>query len=442
MIVSLKEFSNTIAKISALVAGDKTIPGVMFRITDDSLHVCYHDGHKAFIEKVDAKIEESDVKGDIVVNYERLVDVVDACQPTGNLIVDNLEISFKNDDVMVIKAEKKIAEYESVDAEPEYRTYSVFEQSLKWMKADASIKVAILARMNYDSIFNADEVDDWETSEFKEVLGKISSEKNRRFYVSPKKGIAFVTNLAYLSCIPLKSEHSEPVVLTTNMAKSVADLLNKLDSSQDLLHIHTIDRKFCCIYTDDKKVGIMVEMSPVAQVDLTTLSTFRESKKYRNYQFTFVREVLKNVVDAAISAGNTDKTVLTFGKSEVGDETELRIVSQNSIASINNKYVVICVEVIGEDSEIEKLELPVSLKVLEEMLDKCQGDYVALDVDIDDNGVKCIRVAEIDMEKRKGVEGEIRARLGLGDNDVIPIEERINSRHEILGITHYAVSAK
>lgn len=441
MRVNIKEFTSALAKVSAFASGEKNVPGVLLDIEENSVKVCYSDGRKSVIEKLEAITCEDDKLEKIVLNYQRLVDIIGACQPSGKIFTEELEFIFDEKNTLIIRVEKKIAEQESADSDVVYRTCSVFDQAINWVPAGNDLKVAILSRMNYDSIFKSENPDQWETAVFRSILDKTSTEKGRIVYVSPKNSSAFVSNMAYLSCIPIEDGYGHPMVFNTAVSKSIYDIVGKL-SDYDKVTVHVIDRRYCCIHTEDNKVGIWVEMADATQMHITTLSRY-QSKGYRNYQLTFIKEVLKNVVNSAMSADKSDKTVLKFGDSKLEEGSkELKIASSNAGASVSNDYSVICTECLDPTSNIDKLELPISLKVLSDMLNKCDGDYVAIDVDIDEANTKCLRVADVDLSARHEADVEARDRLSIGVDEATPVEEKLAYRTKTLGVKHYTISAK
>ena len=89
MIIRLEEFTKAIAKIQAMASGEKTVPGIMLDISDDGVKVCYSDSRKALVEKVNATVEETDIKGKIVLAYSRVVSAITICQPSGRLKLKN-----------------------------------------------------------------------------------------------------------------------------------------------------------------------------------------------------------------------------------------------------------------------------------------------------------------------------------------------------------------
>jgi len=438
MILNIKELTGAVAKVSAFASGEKNVPGVLLDIREDELRVCYTDSRVAIVESIGVELEEGEIPNRLVVNYQRLVEVLAVCQPSGRIITERVAIRIEGDKTLRVIAEKKMEEVEADSDEVTFRTVSVASQTLGYDNLDVEpipMKYGVLARMDYGSIFEADNSDTWDVGVLRGILDNLSSEKGRTVYVSPKMATAFVSNTAYMSTIPVdEGSYTYPIVISTSVAKSLYDILGKTDA--DVVKVHHQGEKHACIHTEDDKVGIWFAMSVADKMHVATLSKYN-GKAYKNYQVTLIREVLKNVVDSAVSSDKADKTVLKFKKNDDGDMV-LKIDSLNAGASINNTYSVVCAGCIDKVGDIEKFELPVSLKLLGEILSKCSEDYVAIDVDVDENNTVNIRVADVSMEMRAEEEQSIRKELGEGVE--IPVEGLLDMRVKTLLTKHYTMS--
>ena len=88
MKVNVSKITNAVNKISDLVVGDKSVPGVMFDLSEGVLKVCYTDGNKSLIEELEVENEEGDKLGRVVVSYEQLSRALANCQPSGSIKID------------------------------------------------------------------------------------------------------------------------------------------------------------------------------------------------------------------------------------------------------------------------------------------------------------------------------------------------------------------
>lgn len=452
MKVEIGNITKAMSKISAFAANEKTATSLMLDIRDDTLRLCYTNGRKSVIEIVDIETEEGDIKDKIVVNYDIFNSIISACQPTGSIFVREIKMEFtdKANKIINVKAEKMIAEVESEDDEIEYRVISVFEQSISWVKHDENQKVARLSRKNYDAIFNKDNIDVWDIEELRKILTNLSIEKGKRIYVSPKNNCAFVSNTSYMGSMPLekeidrstdedeaKSKYKYAVVVDTSTAREVADILSKIDADIDEIYMHVEEYKFWHLFTPDGRVGISVDMVDADKNHLKMLKIYQD-KGYKNYQITMNKEVFLNIIKSAIDAGKMDKTVLKFGAfSGENDTVAIKLTSSDSNASIKNNYTVACSGCVDVNGDIDKLELPISLKVTYEILNLLEEDYIALDVHMDEQGIK-LRISDIDMSLRNMLDMEKE----VEDEDVSSTEFELKNRSKYLTTKYYCVSRK
>lgn len=404
MIVKLSEFTKAVAKIQAMASGEKTVPGIMLDISDDGVKVCYSDSRKALIEKIDAVVEDTDIRGKIVLDYGRVVSAITICQPSGRLSIEDLQFIFEPDGKVTLYADKLLL-VSSENGEDEYIKVSTFEQLLTWTEAGSSMRTAMLSRENYDSIFQpAGGYDEWDAEELKDILLKTSGEKGKQIYVSPKQGQAFVCNMAYVTTLPIELGYTFPIVIPTATGKCVADIINRLDA--DKLYLHVVEGKYCKVYVEDESFGMSFEIVPANRIHLNTLDRY-QGKSYNGVQLTFFKEVLQNVIKSAMAVSASEKVNLKLVKSEETGQVELLVVGSNTNASIENNYKVVTNgfnyeegDGITEDSVIKEFDIPISLKVLNDILVKCESDYIAFDVCHEENtNAKAIRISEIDLEK-------------------------------------------
>ena len=392
MRVALKDITSALAKVKGFTSDIKSISGVLFRVKENELDVCFSNGKKSIIEKIDAVNDSSDYIGDIVLSYNRIMDIIDVCQPTGKIFVDEVYMDFKENNIIVVKAQKKMVRVNK-DGEDVEKVISNFEQSISWVLPTDSLKYNMLTRMEYEDIFSEGEAfDTWNTQEFAGILAKTTSEKTKNTYFSSSRQCAFVVNLAYTLDINMTERINLNMAISSATAKALVDVLGKMGNDKDSITI-TSDGKYCNIYSEDKKVGMWFELSAPTKTDVDAIDRYRE-KEYKTYQMNFVTEALQNVIKSAITSDKMEKTSFRFVKDESG-QVSLEINSINSGASIKSNYDVACDKCVDETGTVEELELPVSLKVIESVLSNCKTDFVAFDVEVDEDEGKFIRISEV-----------------------------------------------
>ncbi len=413
MQVSVDKISQAIAKVRKFADGTKNVPGIMLDISGELMKVCYSDGKKSIIEKIDIQQDEPAIEGKIVVPYARITSVIDACQPSGPVYTSDLSICCENDNCLELSAVKKIKMQGKAEGEVEEKVVSKFAQKISYAKPESSVQYGILSRMDYESIFQGDKFDVWDIAEFKGVLAKTSKEKNRVVYISSSRKSAFISNLAHFTNIPVTSCDTSGMTIATNIGTALVDIVSKMNGSK--ISICTKDNRYCNIISEDEKVGVWFEMAPASKIDVATLERY-ESKQYTKYNLVFCKPALQNVIASAMSVDNNEKTIMSF-EQMVNGEVAIRISSNNG--SVDNSFNVILEDYKDRDNDMLGSKVPVGLAVLYSMIDNCEQPYISMDISVDDGGTY-IKISDITSA------------------ELTNTGERVYT----YGITHYTISAK
>lgn len=475
MILNIKKITGAINKISDIVSGEKQIPGVMFNISDNSVAVCYCDNHRAFVEKIDAVIEEGDLKTKIVFDYEPLVRAIGNCQPNGNIKVES--ISFKVvGNVMRLSADQMFrAEVGDNVVERKMGTKTM-DVPFSLVEGTSDRKVEMLNRMNYDSIFNVEsgDPDVWDRKTLINTLNTLSFEKARNIYMSAKIQKAFVINSGFTCAIPveralskedidaIKSEVAlsgdetqldaklkarkavvhKSVVISSNIAKTVASVLNRVNAEDEKIYMMAGDG-FISMFTGDDTVGIRVEQAKGSQMHIGSFERF-SGFDYRQYQMTFLREFLADSIKSALNSSKNEKTSFTFRDSETTPGAkEIVITCHNTGASINDTYFVTMDNLIDETGTLNNAVITISLKSFADMLSQLKSDLVGIDISFNSGDQVCMRLSEVNVEKVNDEWTKARKELGLPadkNSDIpTPISKKAEYRANTLDTCQYAL---
>ena len=431
MKVELEKITSAINKISDMTSGDKIIPGVMLKLSENKLEVCYSDGHKSLIETLPVETEETDKIGSVVVDFQQIYRAISNCQPSGIIKVSDIYFTYK-EKVITVSAEQLFDLKDNEGNVTETKKMGKKNMDLVWSEPDSSMKTAVLNRMNYDSIFESDAVaDEFDKAELIEALSKTSVEKGKQIYLSTKTQTIFVANQAHLTAVPLsgyevtqedmdiiRGELSEKGTLTDEayaeainakknrmhyavcvnqaISKALIGVLGK--TSADKVYLHTRD-KFCNIYIDseDERVGVWFEMSQASKAHIGTLERY-SALQYATYQTTFVRDFLADSIKSALNSTKSEKINFKFIQDD--DGIKLVISGGSSAASTSDVYNVLVERALSaEGNSIVDKEFSVSLKVFSDMLSQLKTERIALDFDSSAEGNTCIRLSEIDYAK-------------------------------------------
>lgn len=402
MQVSLEKLTQAMQKVRKFADDKKNVPGVMLDIDGDKMKVCYSDGKCAIVEIIDIVQDEAPIQGRIVTPYKRLMEIIESCQPSGVLLTSDFDIKFGEGNIMVISYAKKIrlAPKEVQEGEePQYeeKIVSKFTQKITYARPEDNIQYGVLSRMDYNSIFEGDDADIWSKDELRDVLARTSTEKSKTIYVSKVKKEAFVLNLAHVTDIPLTSCENHTMTIHTNIAGALVDILGKTKGSN--VSVYVKEDRYANIRSEDNTVGIWFEMSPASRTDVSTLDRYK-AKQYSSYSMWMLRAALLNVISCAMAVDNNEKTNIVFDSDDSGNPA-IKVASASGGQSIANDFTVLIEKYTDEVGDIASMKIPVSLKVLYDMLNNCNNHYISLDVAKDGEGTY-LRVQDLAQDEETG----------------------------------------
>lgn len=465
MKVSINKITNAVDKVTALASDMKSVPGILLTLTkkDESensgtLAVCFTDGHRSVIEKIDAEIESSDRLGSIAVEYTTFLRAIKNCTPSGMIKVSDVYIRFTTDGIINIEAEQYLQIMGDNGEVAGVKKMASAAMDVQWKEPGSDMKTSLLTRMKYDDIFDVDErdgsdgrearpainVDEYDRKELVDALNKTSVEKGRQIYFSVKSQKIFVANQAHLTALPVtgysidqatKDEIRGELSLAGNdseeafnaavaskvnrmhyslaipqvIAKALATILSKMTTDTVSLYV---EGKFCNIFVneDDEVVGIWFEMAQASKAHLGSFERYN-SLGYDSYQIVFYNDFLSNSVRKALDSTSADKVELSFVENKDSDidcPVTMLIKGGSASASTKDVYTIAPENLVDVNNDILGKTYKVSLRVLSDMLSQIKTDRVAVDFNVATDGSVCLRVAEIDNEAMK--EQYIKAR--------------------------------
>lgn len=484
MKVNISKITNAINKISDLTSGDKTIPGVLLDLSEDTLKVCYSDGHKSLVEKLSVEVEEGDYIGAIAVDFTQMARAIANCQPSGIIKVEEIRLEYKPNNIVTVSADQNLEVTDDEGNITQTKKLASKKMDLAWKEPGSDMKSAILTRMKYDDIFEADMTDEFDKKELVEALSKTSTEKGKQIYLSVKTQNIFVANQAHVTSVPIsklkelsleekdeiRAELNEAgtftdenykaeiekaenrmhfsVAMSQTLSKSLIGILNKMSS--DTVYLHTKD-KCCNIFVDneDETVGVWFEMAQASKAHTGSLERY-SSMNYKTYQIMFLREFLANNVKSALNATKSEKVDLKF--DIVDEELGLVIKAGSASSSVADTYRVVTYDVIDPTNDLTSKSFVISLKVLSDMLDQLKTTLVALDIEVGVEGTTCIRLAEVNDSKmtdeyNKAREEtrklcEARGEAFDSNSTPTPIELKLNYRINSIDTKQYTMLSK
>lgn len=360
------------------------LSSILFHIENNALSIRFSDGKSGSAVNIEVETDESDPTEDVVVNFKQLSDALKLCM-SGNLKTEDCELKFSGEKHTIQLSCVKYFECQDGD-DTILSPISKFEQEIGWAEPSSSMKYALLTRMNYDEMFKC-QGDNWDTNTIKNILTKLAIEKTKPVSISAKQNIAFVNTFSFASIIPLE-DVSTSLVFTYKSAKALIAVLSKIDK-EEINITKTEDGNFI-IVSDGDKVGFTFEIGQVSKMDVNTVSAYAD-KQYNSYQLKFIREAVDNAINAVMTTDKSDKHTLQFKENEDGEVVML-------IKSKSNEYQVTTSGLIANKEEVLALTVPISIKIIKDMLSLCEEAYITMYMCQDENNIT-LRIGDLDVSK-------------------------------------------
>lgn len=362
------------------------VSSLLFHFEDERLCIRYSDGKSSIEVRMPVEYEDDDIKTDVALSYKELSDALSRITG-GKLKTGVCEMKFEEGTVTM--RVNKYVDFEGVDGAVS-KTVSKIKQEIGWASPDSSMKYKLLTRMDYEEMFNSDG-DEWDTAEIKNIFNKLSLEKSKSVSISSQSNMAFVNTFSFASIIPVENANSS-LILSYKAAKALVTILGRVDAERVIV-TKTGDDKFINI-TDGETIGVQFEAGAVSKVDISAVARYYETE-YNDYRFKFYKDSLAEVVNIVSQEDKIDKHTIKFREDD-GDVVMV-------IPTKSNEYTVSVMGKIPNKEEALALEIPISIKIINDMLSLCDEEYVSMFMCRDEERI-LLRIGDIDMSNTTGAD--------------------------------------
>lgn len=447
MFVDAEKLCNAVGMVQNLASLDKSQPGVLFDIHDDSLDVYYNTRDKAILVTVPASIESDEIRGKVVFNYKRLTDTLNYCKPSGKVGVDSLEMKFERAangtggicKVNVVKSMAFLTEGGTNNLEVSRNTYE-----LSWWDTEhLGIAQKILSNPACDDMFNEVDADLWERSELIRVLNASTCGDGRTVYMSRKYNGIFNVNTNSITLVRIHKDLEKVTQMSSTFAKALSSILSSVKDED--IYLNTVtgpDGKLfaCIIFNAEHTLGIYLGAAAIVTTDLVRVGR-SVGILYNTFQLNVVTEVLKDSLRASVGVNaEPDSTITIENSKEHPGMVDIVIQSTDSGASVNNEYRIHClgfstVQEPPENSEVW-FKFNVHTKLLLDIVNSNKFDYTAIDIEQSPSG-NALRIGFIDFDRAKEVREEYKANQAMAPEDKLSVEEKMSIRSGYLDTCTY-----
>lgn len=385
MKIDLNRFRDSVTNIKTLTKDIKNTQYIMLSFSQDMLSVCYSDGKSSYIDKIDGESETDDINEKVIVELDGLIKRLDMYAVSGNMQVDPLSIKIDGVDSITMLCEKYFTyvvlddDDEPIDngegeALVERAKGNKVKTSLKYHKVDDSVKFSMTTRMDYESIFISDSFETCAISELKSLLTKLAKTDGAKdCYISPKREAGFAIGTSYTTYLPIKFA-IVAYSMHTNAIQKLSDILSKIKG--ETINIVAEDSRIIKICSEDAKIGMVFEQSPVVKQHLATLGSF-ESFDYSAKGLLFNKAVFTDMVRGALLvSGNEIETEIKFN---VFDSKVSAITIKRGTGNGTDNLEVFADSVNGKPEDFADFSIKISFKVLNAILSSCDGNALMFD---------------------------------------------------------------
>lgn len=226
-------------KISDFTSNDKQVPGILLNIikedgaseitvgeqnaetgeteikvigVEGNLKMCYSDTSKHFMNDIKVIVEPTDVLGGVVVDYNQLQRAISNCKTSSGISVNEVVFQFTSNkegkNIIKISADMLYTR-NTDDGEQIKIKKGVKQMDISWVEPGSSNKTAVLARPNYESVFEDGQtavVDDISKDSLIDALTRTSASDGAIIYFSDKSDSVFTNNKTHTTIYKLSKK--------------------------------------------------------------------------------------------------------------------------------------------------------------------------------------------------------------------------------------------
>ena len=448
MFIDAKELNAALGRVGAIASLDKTQPGILFDIQEDSVSIYYNSQGKAIINTIPAVVDAEEIHGKVVFDYKKLIDTISYCKGSGRIQVDNIEFQLTRHTEQSGTAKVNVIKYmvmaertETGDVEDVRSVVSTNTYDISWWDANnLPIKQKILNNPACDNMFNEADSSIWDTSALASVLSDTCTGDSKVVYMSPKYNGCFAINTNSTVYVRAQNVVNKIIQLQTSAAKAIISVLNSLET--DTVHLNTInsdDGKLfaCIIFTEDGKLSVYMGAAAMSQPHLISMGRYT-GFGYKTYQANILTDVLKDTLKSAVNLNAAPNGVISFVKDTDTGEVNAIVTASDTGASVNNTYRMKCKTfntlLADPENTDEIFHLNIDLKLVHDIVNTNKFDYTGLDIEAEGDKV-FLRISFLDLEAAKSAREVYKKDHNI--DGALSMADKLELRSEYVATCYY-----
>lgn len=386
-IVKLRE---ALTKVKYLAEINYITPYVMLEQKENSLWVSYGDGVRAYTEQLEAEGEAWELGKRVLIEYEKILKILNLNKNTKIMKVHHVDISFCNDEVVGFEIEQFIGkknENKNFIGSNKYYIDGILVKK----EIEENSKYKFLVDIDYEKIIDigqSDGSDYWDMSRLINLLELLSQDEIQTMYISQLYQTAFMSRLNHLITIEI-GQINNSVKLAGHTSKALYNIIRKIKS--DGVYIKS-DGNFVYIASSDGTVGMWLTMAPGIKSDVTSFTVY-QGREYADIEFTLNRQALLSNLISAMRLSKIEQRYLRFEERKGKKTLILKIEGEGEFATVLEM----------EEQQWKKVSnnmYQCSLSVLKDILQYMKSSQITLSIEVDGEDTYLKFSDEADMEDR------------------------------------------
>ena len=199
MRLALNDLNNSMRMVKQLASDIQSPTGVMLHIMENSVAWIYSDNKKAVYSEIPAEVSMDEMAlGDVIFEYQTIMQGMDKIQKSGSLNVDMIDIDFSNIDKNISNMIADKFYTANVGESTKKVSAMKINHGIKTFRKNAELdkKFHNLTRFNYEEMmFNSADFDIWDKDYLINLLKKLSKgEDGKAAYLLKSNKAGFVVN--------------------------------------------------------------------------------------------------------------------------------------------------------------------------------------------------------------------------------------------------------
>lgn len=423
MFIKANDLIKAADAINTVASLDKATAGILMRVDKEGTELYFSDGRSRAVNvKVESIVEDDDYTGAVIFDFGKFISVVNAGRSSGHIIVDNFDMKLsKKDDntgICTVTIVKELVMNKG--GQDDKVVVATNSYDIGWTPAEkAGTRQAALTRKIADDMYDNTGCMTWSVAELRDIVKNVTANNSLAVYMS-KRYNAMLSNShnTQILAIAKGTDVNVTLAISTKYLKALTDTIGYFESEQVYLTpvMGANGRPYSILVSNTEQTFSIYMGLTAENVNDVVFFSKAAVMPFSSMQASIITEVIVDALRGIASSipdaksGRIDLCFRTTGeRTEAGFPVELVIKANNSGASTNDTYRIVCDNCYTtyEPADGVLVNVPVYISNMLETVAKLCGTYTAIDID-DTDGRKTIRIGNINTDMLIGAAAQLK----------------------------------